>query len=411
MEQERTVVAAGVPAASATPGLMQEDSFLNQDFLTKNTTFDGKPVSFCLQSHDGPCPLLAMANVLLLRQKLRIKPGSDRLTTKHVLTVIGDAITSHLGASQSDDLELCLDELRQLQFGLQVNCGFRSCVAFERTTGFRVFDLLGVKVLHGWLPEDPESVSVLESMTYNEAAELVAMADDVETRSEAMHDNNLSSDKVELLHKAAIVRRFLDASPSQLTFEGLIKIHAALSEGELAVLFRNNHFSTIILHEGVLYALVTDVGFQHRDDVIWETLNSLHGDTHLVNCHFREAARTGGGAGLAGDSFGDFAQPGINLMDGVEDDAAIARRVQAESDAAFARSLQQQMDSRHGSAVPVGELRVVGVENGTGKEILEDEVGNRFVRRGEPRKSKKKAASSGSSSEEGEDKKGMCTIS
>ncbi len=146
MEQESVAAAAPGGSSAAASGLMHEESFVNQDFLTKNTTFGGKLVSFCLQSHDGPCPLLAMANVLLLRQKLRIKPGADRLTTKHILTVVGDAITSQLGSSQSDDLESCLDELRQLQFGLQVNCGFRSCTAFEKTTGFRVFDLLGIKV-------------------------------------------------------------------------------------------------------------------------------------------------------------------------------------------------------------------------------------------------------------------------
>ena len=234
MEQESAVVTTVGPSGgggASTHALPQEGSFVNQDFLTKNTTFGGKPVSFCLQSFDGPCPLLAVANVLLLRNKLRIKPGADRLNTRHILTVVGDAITSHLGAEQSDDLESCLDELRKLQFGLQVNCGFRSCTSFERSAGFRVFDLLGIKVLHGWLPEDPETESVLEGMTYNEAAELLAMADDVETRSHELHDNNLSSDKLELLHKGAIVRRFLDASPSQLTFEGLIKIHAALQEG------------------------------------------------------------------------------------------------------------------------------------------------------------------------------------
>ncbi len=91
-------------------------------------------------------------------------------------------------------------------------------------------------------------------------------------------------------------------------------------------------------------------------------------------------------------------------MDGVEDDAAVARRIQAESDAAFARSLQQQMDAQQaGGAEPVGKLRVVGVEENTGKEILEDEVGHRFVRRGDPGRrgvAKKKAVSSDEDSEE-----------
>jgi hypothetical protein len=66
-----------------------------------------------------------------------------------------------------------------------------------------------------------------------------------------------------------LIQRFLESSPSQLTFEGLFKIHAALAEGELAVLFRNNHFSTVVKRRDNLYALVTDVGFLHKDSVIW----------------------------------------------------------------------------------------------------------------------------------------------
>jgi hypothetical protein len=81
-------------------------------------------------------------------------------------------------------------------------------------------------------------------------------------------------------------QRFLESSPSQLTFEGLFKIHAALEEDELAVLFRNNHFSTVLKRRNVLYTLVTDVGFIHRDEVVWETLDCLNGDTRLVNCDF-----------------------------------------------------------------------------------------------------------------------------
>ena len=153
----------------------------------------------------------------------------------------------------------------------------------------------------------------------------------------------------------------------------------------------------------MLYALVTDVGFQHRDSVIWETLNSLHGDTHLVDCHFREAVAHGAGGG--------FEEPHFDLLEGVEDDAAIARRFQAESDAAFARSLQQQLDEQHGGgrAMPVGKLRVVGVEEETGKEILEDEAGHRFVRRNDPgRKApKKKQTSSG---DDDSDDKSKCVL-
>ncbi len=209
----------------------RESSFVDQQFLTKNMQFEGKTVSFCMQAFDGPCPLLAMANVLLLRSRLRIRPGADRLTTSHILQLVGDTLTSQVGQAQNEDLESCLDELRKLQFGLQVNCGFAGCTSFEQSAGFRVFELLGIKVVHGWLPEDPETISVLEKLTYNDVAEMIAMADDIETRNNEMHDNNVTSEQIDLLHNAAIAKRFLESSPSQLTFEGLVKIHAVLKEG------------------------------------------------------------------------------------------------------------------------------------------------------------------------------------
>lgn len=40
-------------------------------------------------------------------------------------------------------------------------------------------------------------------------------------------------------------QRFLEESASQLTYHGLCELGTKMNEGELAVFFRNNHFSTI----------------------------------------------------------------------------------------------------------------------------------------------------------------------
>ncbi len=171
-------------------------------------------------------------------------------------------------------------------------------------------------------------------------------------------------------------------------------------------MFRNNHFSTVITHGGALYALVTDIGFQHNDDVVWETLNSLHGDTHMVNSAFRETVLH---SAMSHHALGGFAQPDLSVGD---DDAAVARRFQAESDAAFARSLQLELDAQQtGGDKPVGKLKVIGVEEKSGREILEDEVGHRFVRREDPRKKAAKKKSPETSDDEGEEGKSKCVIS
>jgi hypothetical protein len=74
-----------------------------------------------------------------------------------------------------------------------------------------------------------------------------------------------------------------------------------------------------------------------------------------------------------------FDVPSLTLgLDGADDDAEVARQMQAQSDAEFARSLQNQMNS--GERGPVGKLVSVGVDE-EGREVLEDERGHRFVRK------------------------------
>ena len=133
------------------------EEFENVAYFVRTTTFENKKVSFCLQAFNGPCPFLAMANVLLLRAKLHIKPGVDRLKSSHILTLIGDSMLNNLATSQEEHVDEILSHLRDLQYGLQVNCGFSDCRAFERNGGFRVFDLLNIKVVHGWIPDDVET--------------------------------------------------------------------------------------------------------------------------------------------------------------------------------------------------------------------------------------------------------------
>ena len=351
--------------------------FENLEYFVRTIPFEGKQASICLQRENGPCPFLAMANVLLLRAKLRSKPGVDRLKASHILLLIGDSMMENLATSTEEHIEDILSHLRDLQYGLQVNCGFADCCAFERNDGFRVFDLLNIKVLHGWIPEDIETQSVLDSMTYNEATELVALADEMQMQMDEQHDNNLNEASMSMLSKSAVIRQFLEASPSQMTYTGLFQIHAALKEGEIGVLFRNNHFSTVILNQGVLYSLVSDFGYMHQPNAVWETLESLDGDTAMVDSHFRAAATVAA-------EFSHIPDLGAPVM---ETDAAMAAHMQAEQDAALARSLQQREDA--GDRGPVGKVKSQGLDE-NGREILVDEVGQRFIRRADAEAAAKK---------------------
>ena len=194
--------------------------------------------------------------------------------------------------------------------------------------------------------------------------------DAIQIEADKNHDNNLSSEKLEMLRKGEIVKRFFDNSPNQITYEGLFRIHATMKEGELAILFRNNHFSTIILHDGALYSLVTDVGYQHRDDYIWERVENLTGDTTYHDCKFREvnirSPRIGNGGGHT-------VTPDFGLSNYLDDSEAIARRQQAEEDAELARRIARQDRDQK----PIGKLRKIGYDE-YDRELYVDETGQKF---------------------------------
>uniref|UniRef100_A0A0M3KG49 Ubiquitin carboxyl-terminal hydrolase n=1 Tax=Anisakis simplex TaxID=6269 RepID=A0A0M3KG49_ANISI len=89
-----------------------------------------------------------------------------------------------------------------------------------------------------------------------------------------------------------ILENFLHSSASQLTVYGLFQLHSTLSDGQLAVLFRNNHFNTLYKNKDELYVLVTDQGFINEPSVVWETLNSVDGSSTFVNASFSKSKPT-----------------------------------------------------------------------------------------------------------------------
>ena len=48
---------------------------------------------------------------------------------------------------------------------------------------------------------------------------------------------------------ALIAEEFLLRTASQLTYHGLAELSTTVKEGELCVIFRNNHFSTLYRHK------------------------------------------------------------------------------------------------------------------------------------------------------------------
>ena len=161
--------------------------------------------------------------------------------------------------------------LPKLQTGLDVNVKFTGVRDFEYTPECIIFDLLNISLYHGWLvdPQLEDTVLAVAGLSYNQLVETII------TNSEAEDSTKVS--------QSLIAQQFLEESASQLTYHGLCELNTVMKEGQLAVFFRNNHFSTMYKQGANLYLLVTDQGFLHQLDVVWETLENIEGDTVFVD--------------------------------------------------------------------------------------------------------------------------------
>ena len=164
--------------------------------------------------------------------------------------------------------------LSKLQTGLDVNVKFTGVRDFEYTPECIIFDLLNISLYHGWLvdPQLEDTVLAVNSLSYNQLVESII--------------TNRSSEDSTKVSQSLVAQQFLEESASQLTYHGLCELNTVMKEGQLAVFFRNNHFSTVYKQGDGLYLLVTDQGFLHQLDVVWETLENIEGDTEFVDHQF-----------------------------------------------------------------------------------------------------------------------------
>jgi len=284
------------------------------------------------QNENGPCPLISIVNILLLRGKLSLPEGAEIVAAEQLLEYLGDLILSYSGGNTDPDLECNINDavaiLPKLSTGLDVNVKFTGVSEFEYTSEMLIFDILHINIYHGWLidPQMKELTAVVNSLSYNQLVEKII--------------TNTGSEDSELVSGSLLAQQFLEESASQLTYHGLYELNRRSEEAELAVFFRNNHFSTLFKKKGELFLLVTDQGFLSQEDVVWETLSNIEGDSHFVNHNFNTT-----GVDPRLQSSGHAAAGGCSLE---AQDRLLAETLQREAEETERReTMFQQFKQKH----------------------------------------------------------------
>lgn len=248
-----------------------------------NSPLSGGPrVPVVTQNENGPCPLLAIVNILLLRGQVKdsisldktsptpqmhLDANSEVVSSQYLLDRLFDCVLrlrpKNLAqgeeAHYERNLNDALGELQRLMTGIDVNVKFNSCDSFESTPDVLIFDLLDIPLYHGWVvdPKEEQTAHVLGEKSYNTLVEFIINARHSETVNEdselnAVHGAFRVVVRAEenFVHRAAeIADAFINEHATQLTHYGIVALKQKMKEQELAVFFRNNHFSTLHKHK------------------------------------------------------------------------------------------------------------------------------------------------------------------
>lgn len=268
-----------------------------------------------IQNANGPCPLLALVNALILSTPANVETTlveTLRVREQISLGFLLDAVIDELMSGRRGDAAQNLPDvsdlyafLINLHTGMNVNPSFvppdtepaslldvtihelsgplnllRQPGRFEDTKEMRLYSTFAVPLIHGWMPprNHPAFNSLKRSArNYEEAQNLMFREDELEYK---LQRQGLDQNEQLILEDVTNVKYFLSSSATQLTGYGLDTITEALSPGSIAILFRNDHFSTLYKHprSGQLFTLVTDLGYAGHEEVVWESLVDVSGE-------------------------------------------------------------------------------------------------------------------------------------
>ncbi|XP_006283608.2 ubiquitin carboxyl-terminal hydrolase MINDY-1 isoform X1 [Capsella rubella] len=302
-------------------------------YKTKEIEYRSMTKRIILQDENGPCALISICNVLILRGEITLDLDCFEVSEQTLLNRVGEVLVERKDYDECIDLEL-VDGLAE---GIIVDVKFKSIKDFVFTPKLAIFDSLDIPLYHGWLvdPEDVEIATAIGGRSYDALLnELTALDTQTVKAPNSKENGRLRKGDIEeeeALFKALtlsdrevsgvdthrdsnerkavsdssgengltrkdgeVINGFLKDNASQLTWHGLFTLEDTLKEDELCVFYRNNHFSTMLKRDDKLFTLVTDQGYLGEQDLVWERLSQINGDSVFITGNFKVFKRDSG---------------------------------------------------------------------------------------------------------------------
>lgn len=323
VSHQAPVIAPSSSAAPETPRT-QASRQRNEHYSIKHINWKDQSTSsgmrrspILMQNANGPCPLLALVNALVLSTPPDLDTALvETLRTREQVSLglLLDAVFDELmsgrrgdSAQELPDVSELYSFLLALHTGMNVNPRFITPVhaprgsldghspdlnqthpmhraqskagAFEETKEMRLYSTFSIPLIHGWVPaQDTSAYAAFErcAQSFEDAQNIQFVEFELEDKLRA---EGLSEQEQLTLQDIQTIKSFLSNWPTQLTDFGLQTMSRTLKPGQIAILFRNDHFSTVYKEHtfGGLMTLVTDAGYGSHDEIVWESLVDVNG--------------------------------------------------------------------------------------------------------------------------------------
>lgn len=351
-----------------------------------------------VQNANGPCPLMALVNALTITTPVSaddaVLVNTLRTREQISLDLLLDAVFDELMSERRTAPDEALPDvtelysfLKGLHTGMNVNPRFipteetekafkRTSLThlhptergdlipgtFEDTQEMAFYRIFRVPLIHGWLPSKEEPVYgglTRHAESYEDAQNILFREEELEDKLSNSNGDGLTQEEQALYQDILSIKAFLYTAATQLTPWGLEVITKAMRPGSVAILFRNDHFSTLYRHPQTLqiFTLVTDAGYAGHQEVVWESLVDVNGenseffagDFRVVGGSSQGDQYAASGSASASNAQGEWTTVESNR--GKEkspiDGSQLSPKEQEDRDLALALQLQEEEDQRH----------------------------------------------------------------
>lgn len=311
------------------------------------------------QNENGPCPLLALVNALVISSAedaqtpvVKALQTREQISLGLLIQALFEELIMYLGPDDEfPDIEALSQFLTMLHTGMNVNPRLTlepedNAGRFYETSDIQFYNTFGLPLVHGWVanPSTEAHAAFSREAQYYEDIQLLPFRKE-ELEDQVFRGGSLTPEEEQSMHDIQTIQQFVEVDhATQLSDFGLEHLKARLTPGSVSILFRNDHFTTLYKHPQThqLFTIVTDAGYASHAEIVWENLVDVNGSrAEFFSGDFRPVGH--GPSGAPATSAPALPSRDAGHSTGSKDEPS---QEQADADYAYALALQFQEEEQ-----------------------------------------------------------------